>query len=572
MEDFKTYLLNCGIFEPKELENIPHQSSEPYHYWLLRNFPEREFLIWNNLADFLHIQIITPENVKHDKLLSSLIPAKVAHEYFIAPVEISGNRITLAMADPAQFEKCDEIGMLMDTSILPSNLPLEALEITAVLAAPRDLTTIIKKIYGLGAETVADVELENYYSLQENDEVDIAHLDRIDTENESHADAAIIKFVNQLILEAVKNDASDIHLEPYENDFQVRYRIDGILQPEPVPANIKRLESAIVSRIKIMAKLDIAEKRMPQDGQIRLMAFGRPIDVRVSVIPTMFGQSLVLRLLDKNTAFIKIDNLGLSETNRIKFTRSIEASHGVILVTGPTGSGKSTTLYSLLNEIDRQNRKVITVEDPIEYQLESVSQIQVKPEINLDFAACLRSILRHDPDIIMVGEIRDQETARIAISSAMTGHLVFSTLHTNDATSAPVRLLEMGIEPYLAASALEVIAAQRLVRILCPECKKAIDIASIPGDDIKILNTTGPIYEPGGCNSCRKTGYKGRTAIFELFNVDENLRQMVIEKANAAQIRQKAIESGMQTLFENGIEKVATGFTSLAEVYRVTKR
>ncbi len=573
MEDFKTYLIGCGVFEPSELENIPSQLHEPLHYWLLRNYPTREVAIWDSLASYLHIDIVKPNKVIYDKQLPKILPARVAHEYIVAPVSVVGGRIVLAMADPAQFDKCDEIGMMMNPECLPDGVSLDNLDISAVLASPHDLSIIIKRIYGIGAETVEDVVLENYYSISENDYSDISNSDRIDAGSDDFQDAAIVRFVNQLILEAIKNEASDIHLEPYEDTFQIRYRIDGMLQTEPVPANIKNLEAAIVSRIKIMANLNIAEKRLPQDGQIRLLALGRPIDVRVSVVPTMFGQSLVLRLLDKQTAFIKIDKLGLSANNLGQFNEAIRTSHGVVLVTGPTGSGKSTTLYSLLNEIDRANRKVITVEDPIEYQLDNVSQIQVKPEINLNFAACLRSILRHDPDIIMIGEIRDDETARIAISSAMTGHLVLSTLHTNDATSAPVRLMEMGIEPYLAASALEVIAAQRLARKLCPKCRKKISgdqkLTSANGNRA-VLNSE--IFEPVGCHFCRDTGFKGRTAIFEMFSVDENMRNMIIDKSNAAMLRNAACTNGMQTLFENGIDKVNNGTTSLSEIYRIVKQ
>lgn len=574
MEDFKTFLISGGYFDSSELENIPDHLNEPLHYWLLRNFPHREFAIWESLARYLHIDIIRSSDVSYNNLLSQLLPARVAHEYIVAPVSIDGSRITLAMADPSQFDKCDEIGMMMNPESLPGSVSRDNLEVSAVLACPQDLTAIIKRIYGIGAETVADVVLENYYSISENDYSDISiNQTRIDAGVDDYHDAAIVRFVNQLIVEAIKNEASDIHLEPYESTFQIRYRIDGILQTEPVPANIKNLEAAVISRIKIMANLNIAEKRLPQDGQIRLIALGRPIDVRVSVIPTMFGQSIVLRLLDKQTAFIRIDQLGLSEENQNKFYDAITTSHGVILVTGPTGSGKSTTLYSLLNEIDRHNRKVITVEDPIEYQLENVSQIQVKPDINLNFATCLRSILRHDPDIIMIGEIRDDETARIAISSAMTGHLVLSTLHTNDATSAPVRLLEMGIEPYLAASALEVIAAQRLVRKLCLKCRQKVPVNHILKEqEAAVLIDSNSIYQPIGCEHCRETGYKGRTAIFEIFSVDETISNMIIEKANAAMLRNAACNSGMQTLLESGLSKVNDGITSLSEIYRVVKQ
>ncbi len=571
MEDFKTYLLESKTFEPAELGAIPLQLHEPLHYWLLRNYPERERQIWDCLSKFLQIAIIRPESVPYNQSLARLLPARLAHELTLAPVAINGTRITVAMADPGQFEKCDEIGLRMNCAVLGDNVRPGDIQVTGVLACPYDLGIIIKQVYGLGAETVEDVILESYYSLPDNESADISHNDRIDAGSEDFQDAAIVRFVNQLIFDAIKCQASDIHLEPYENTLQVRYRIDGVLQTESVPANIKNLEAAIISRIKIMARLDIAEKRLPQDGQIRLMALGRPIDVRVSIVPTMFGQSLVLRLLDKETAFVRFDKLGLNSCQMETLSKGANSSHGVILITGPTGSGKSTTLYSLLNSIDRHNRKVITVEDPIEYQLENVSQIQVKPEIGLSFAHCLRSILRHDPDIIMIGEIRDTETAKIAISSAMTGHLVLSTLHTNDATSAPVRLLEMGIEPYLAASALEVLAAQRLVRKLCPKCRIELPEGEHLSHVENAYLSGHKTFQAQGCFECRNTGYKGRTAIFEMFTLDQQMRNMIIERSPAEKLRQSARQAGMKTLFENGLELVGDSVTSLAELYRVVK-
>ena len=568
MEDFKTYLLNQEIFQPSELESIPANLQEPLHYWLLNQYPSREFDIWVGLSEFLHTRLITPDSIDYTKKLKQLLPARLAHDLTIAPIEASGATITLVMADPAQLDKCDEIGLMLNLDYM-DGITQGNLEVIGKLASPSDVREIIKRVYGLGAETVENVFIDNEYSLSESESADISLTEKLEADSEGYQDAAIIRFVNQLILEAIKCNASDIHLEPYEKTFQVRYRIDGMLHAEPVPGNIKNLESAIISRIKIMANLDIAEKRLPQDGQIRIQALGRPIDVRVSAIPTMFGQGLVLRLLDRETAFIKFDKLGISESHMDMFKNAIAISHGVVLLTGPTGSGKTTTLYSLLNEIDRFNRKVITVEDPIEYQLENVSQIQVKPDIGLTFANSLRSILRHDPDIIMIGEIRDTDTAQIAISSAMTGHLVLSTLHTNDATSSSVRLMEMGIEPYLVASALELVAAQRLVRKLCSRCKIAVlDKSKLP-EDIRGELSPGKIFEPVGCNECRQTGYKGRSAILELYELNEPLRNMIIEKDNAIAIRNKAIEYGMKTLKQNGLEKVNQGITSLAEVYRV---
>ena len=568
MEDFKTYLLNQGVFRSSELDNIPDNLQEPLHYWLLGQYPSRELDIWISLSEFLHTKLISPESIEYAGKLKQLLPARLAHNLTIAPIAITGNTVSLAMADPDQLDKCDEIGLMLNLDSIEGVTHAD-LEVIGNLASPTDLREIIKRVYGLGAETVENVFIESEYSIADAESADISLVNNIEADSDGYQDAAIIRFVNQLLLEAIKCNASDIHLEPYEKSFQVRYRIDGLLHTEPVPANIKNLESAIISRIKIMANLDIAEKRLPQDGQIRIQALGRPIDVRVSAIPTMFGQGLVLRLLDRETAFIKFDKLGMSEKHMNIFKKAAAISHGIVLLTGPTGSGKTTTLYSLLNEVDRDNRKVITVEDPIEYQLENVSQIQVKPEIGLTFANSLRSILRHDPDIIMIGEIRDADTAKIAISSAMTGHLVLSTLHTNDATSASIRLMEMGIEPYLVASALELVAAQRLVRMLCARCKIAVlEKERLPSEILGELNP-GKIFEAVGCNECRHTGYKGRSAILEMYELNEELRNLIIDKANALTIRNAAVEYGMETLYQSGLEKINQGITSLSEVYRV---
>ena len=444
----------------------------------------------------------------------------------------------------------------------------DTLVVEGRLALPSDIAKMIRELYGIGAETVQEIIDEQIVP-----EIMILGPEVVDLtkQEEEGEDAAIVRFVNQLLLEAVKNEASDIHLEPYEKDLQIRYRLDGMLQTEPVPEKIKHLEAAIISRIKIMANLDIAEKRLPQDGQIRLLVMGRPIDVRVSVLPTMFGQGVALRLLDRQVVFRQLNNIGMPQECLSMYRSVLTLSHGVILVTGPTGSGKTTTLYASLNEINSEDRKIITVEDPIEYQMQGITQIQVKPQIDLTFANILRNILRHDPDVIMVGEIRDRSTAQIAISAAMTGHLVFSTLHTNDAPSAPVRLLEMGVEPYLVSSALEAVAAQRLIRVLCTKCRQQVDPNKITtGEDHDRLAQT-PIYKSNGCPECRYSGYKGRTAIFEMFALNDKIRQMILNRQDTEQIRKEAQKLGMQTLHQSGIEKTKQGISSLAEVYRVAR-
>ncbi len=619
---------------------VKNRSNEPIYYQLLRKFPELEESIWRVLADFLQISLVNPQEIDLNPQLAHLLPAQMAHEFSIVPLSQNGQKVEVAMADPQQFEKCEEFSMLLMREKRNKKLFQEqqgqngqekqgrdryqgregtrgkqyqgregarekqsqeqggvyknrfqeqeapgkkqfqeqngsginrfqdTLVVEGRLALPSDIAKMIRELYGIGAETVQGIIDE-----QIAPEIMILGPEVVDLtkQEEEGEDAAIVRFVNQLLLEAVKNEASDIHLEPYEKNLQIRYRLDGMLQTEPVPEKIKHLEAAIISRIKIMANLDIAEKRLPQDGQIRLLVMGRPIDVRVSVLPTMFGQGVALRLLDRQVVFRQLHNIGMPQECLSLYRSVLTLSHGVILITGPTGSGKTTTLYASLNEINSEDRKIITVEDPIEYQMQGITQIQVKPQIDLTFANILRNILRHDPDVIMVGEIRDRSTAQIAISAAMTGHLVFSTLHTNDAPSAPVRLLEMGVEPYLVSSALEAVAAQRLIRILCTKCRQQVDPNKIAtGEDHDGLAQT-PIYKSNGCPECRYSGYKGRTAIFEMFALNDKIRQMILSRQDSEQIRKEAQILGMQTLHQSGIEKVKQGISSLAEVYRVAR-
>jgi general secretion pathway protein E len=388
---------------------------------------------------------------------------------------------------------------------------------------------------------------------------------------EAADEAPIIKLVNSLLFEAATKRASDIHVEPFERDLLIRYRIDGILYNVLTPP--KRLQASIISRIKIMAGLNIAEKRLPQDGRISIKIAGRDVDIRVSAIPTAHGERLVLRLLDKGTLLLQLTEIGLDAERLKTLNRLIRLSHGIVLVTGPTGSGKTTTLYAALNTINAPDKNIITIEDPIEYQLRGVGQMQVNPKINLTFAAGLRSILRQDPDVIMVGEIRDGETAEIAIHASLTGHLVFSTLHTNDAAGAITRLLDMGIEPFLVASSLVAIVAQRLVRVLCPACRHPYHPN---GDELAKLgiraNRASEItcFRAGGCDECHSTGYRGRTGIYEILVLDDELRALILSKADANAIKARAMERGMRTLRDDGAQKVLSGVTTTEEVLRVT--
>jgi len=571
MIDFSKFIIEKNIISPEQLELITSRDArgEPLYYRLFRQYPELEGPLWQALAEFLQVELVNPNKIKLDPSLTHLLPAQMAHDYSIVPLSRKGQTLEIALADPKQFEKCEEYSMLLSRQ--HSDSSSDHLVVVGRLARPSDITTMIKSLYGIGAETVQQIIEE-----QNVPEVTVLGPEVVDLtrdKTEGKEDAAIIKFVNQILLEAVKIEASDIHLEPFEKDLRVRYRVDGMLRTEPVPEKLKHLESAIISRIKIMAQMDIAERRLPQDGQIRMMVMGRPIDVRVSILPTMFGQGLALRLLDRKVMFHKLENLGMPEDYLRLYRSILKLSHGVILVTGPTGSGKTTTLYASINEINRDERKIITVEDPIEYQLEGITQIQVKPQIGLDFANLLRNILRHDPDVIMVGEIRDRSTSQIAISAAMTGHLVFSTLHTNDAPSAPIRLLEMGVEPYLVASAVEAAVAQRLVRLLCTNCRQPTDLnETVSAEDREMItNGTESVYESKGCPACEHTGFKGRIAIFEMFAFNDHIRKLILARSDSDQIRKEAQRMSMRTLHQSGMEKVRRGLTSLAEVYRVAR-
>jgi general secretion pathway protein E len=377
--------------------------------------------------------------------------------------------------------------------------------------------------------------------------------------------------VNLFITRAVESRASDIHIEPFEDELKVRYRIDGVLHDiETAP---KRLQAAIVSRVKIMAKLNIAERRLPQDGRIRLKVDEREIDLRVSTIPVLYGESVVMRILLKEGIIIDLNKIGFTSHMLQTFNKLITKPNGIILVTGPTGSGKTTTLYGALDKINSPDKKIITVEDPVEYQLKGVNQIQVNPLIGLNFANTLRHIVRQDPDIILIGEIRDLETAEIAIQSALTGHLVFSTLHTNDAPSAITRLLDMGVENFLLSSTIRGILAQRLVRVICPECKEQSESVSADNEELKLLGLSSemPLYKGKGCEHCSSTGYYGRSGIFELLLVNDDIRRLILKNADANQLREAARKHGMQTLFEYGADTIQRGMTTLSEVFRVTQ-
>ena len=489
-----------------------------------------------------------PELMPVDRL-----PLKFMKEVKCLPFKIEGNTLHLAMADP--FDTYSLEGVKMATGC----------EVKIYLAKEEDILDAIERLYGEGATSMERI----IGDLGEAEEIPFNVEEDVDSLRDMASEAPVIRLVNLIMSKAIEARASDIHMEPFENDFKIRYRVDGVLHDEESPP--PRLVPAITSRIKIMAKMDIAERRLPQDGRIRIKPSGKDIDIRVSTIPTVFGESVVMRLLDRSSVILSLEKLGFPPGSLDSFNSLIAKPYGMILVTGPTGSGKSTTLYAALEKINSPDKKIITVEDPVEYQLSGVNQIQVKPHIGLTFGNCLRSVVRQDPDVILIGEIRDRETAEIAIHSALTGHLVFSTLHTNDAAGAVSRLLEMGVEDYLLSSSLIGILAQRLVRIICPHCRESF----VPGADIAAELGIEPIdnatlFRSKGCEKCSFTGFFGRTGIYELLMVNEDIQHLILNRSDASTIKKKAIDLRMRTLREDGWQKVKNGVTTVAEVLRVT--
>jgi general secretion pathway protein E len=507
-------------------------------------------------ADELGMQYVELKDFEIDPELLNLFPTSTIYRHSLLPLRRENGRVEVATSDPFDLEALDELSSL-------SNLRLEP-----VLARHDDVVQLIKEKLGVGGDTI------NELVKQKTDEDDdyLAEASRADGElAEMAQQASVIRLVNELLLEALQQQASDVHIEPGERGLKVRYRVDGMLRVQSVPPEINQFYAAIVTRLKIMSRLNIAEKRLPQDGRIELKVAGRDIDVRVSIIPMLHGEGIVLRILDKGRMVFNLSGMGMPDPIYRPFRKLISLPHGIVLVTGPTGSGKSTTLYSGLNEIRSAHTKIITVEDPVEYQLDGISQIQVHSRIGLTFAAGLRSILRHDPDVILIGEIRDYETAEAAIQASLTGHLVFSTLHTNDAASSFTRLVDMGVEPYLVASTVEGVMAQRLVRRLCPHCRESYRPnpdelpKDFPNRDIKEL------FRAVGCRECNDTGYAGRIGAYELLTSDDRIREMCGERVSSTRIRQYGVEQGMITLRQCGWLHAINGTTSIEDVLRITK-
>lgn len=495
-----------------------------------------------------------------DLTLLNDFPQRLIHRHALFPISRHNGSLTVATSDPFELYALDELGAATGLTIEP------------VLSPSSQIAERIKSHLGVGSQTVEGL-------LAQRDEDDVQLLEDLDAEDSELADqaqeASVVRLVNEILIEAVESRASDVHIESQGSGIRIRYRIDGMLHGQPTPPEINHFHAAIISRLKIMARLNIAEKRLPQDGRIKLRVSGREVDVRVSVIPMLHGEGIVMRLLDKGKMDFSLRALGMEQNLYEQFSELIRSPHGILLVTGPTGSGKTTTLYSALSEIKSEDTKIITTEDPVEYQLDGINQIQVHPKIGLTFAASLRSILRHDPDVVLVGEIRDFETAENAIQASLTGHLVFSTLHTNDAPSAYTRLIDMGVEPFLVASTIEAVMAQRLVRSLCKNCREAYkpSQADLPEDfPWEDWQATGePLYRAKGCRDCKELGFAGRQGIFELCPTSGPVRQLAHDRASSWDIRKAALETGMRTLRQDAWCKVLSGVTTVDEVLRVTK-
>lgn len=550
-------LVGRGAVTPEQVEEALRrkEAGERLGQTLIRLGYAREEDVLQALSEQTRVPLIDLSRVEIDPTLLNPATVKTVFRRKVLPIDRRDGMLRVAVSDPLDLEVLDELRLLLKSRVQP------------LLARTSDIERLIKKHYGVAADEVhrmVDAARSEVEVIRENGEA------KKDDDVALAEDAALIKFVNQIFVEAVRDRASDIHVEPMEDELRIRYRIDGVLHKVPIPPEIKRFQAAIVSRLKIMANLNIAEKRLPQDGRIRLHCLGKEIDVRVSVIPNVWGEGVCLRLLDRASMVLSLEELGMPPNVLGQFRSLISEPHGIVLVTGPTGSGKTTTLYAALEKINSVEDKIITVEDPVEYQLPGIKQIQVNPRIGLTFGNGLRAILRHDPDIIMIGEIRDLETAEIAVQSALTGHLVFSTLHTNDAPSAVTRLLDMGVEPFLVASTVEGLMAQRLVRKVCPACRvecpaTAVELEAGMPPDIRTF------WRGRGCEECRGTGYRGRQGVFELVVVDDAIREMILRREGANKLKRYAVERGMKTLREDGWDRVRAGITTPEEVVRITK-
>ncbi|MFA5099653.1 MAG: ATPase, T2SS/T4P/T4SS family [Candidatus Omnitrophota bacterium] len=544
----------------KEAARVAEENNEPLITVLkrVRIISESDGL--DILERGLGIPRIELRGMPLDKQVLEKVPSKIAHYYKFVPVKANEHTLTVAVSLPLDIKTQDEIRMQLGLSV------------EMVLAPADDIEDALKRYYGLAAETLGRMSRS---AVPEEPATHGRQQEKVEDIEKLAEDASIIQLVNQLILEAFRKRATDIHIEPFRDKVSMRYRVDGILYDANVPIDIKNFLHPIISRIKIMSNLNIVERRLPQDGRAVVKVAEHVLDLRISTIPTPFGESVVIRILPTQMLF-SLERLGLDKVGVRVFEELIQKPHGIIFVTGPTGSGKTTTLYACLSRLNTSDRKIITIEDPIEYEMSGITQIQVQPEIGMDFARGLRSILRHDPDVIMVGEVRDLETAEIAIRVALTGHLVFSTLHTNDAASGISRLVDIGLEPYLVISSVEAFIAQRLIRIICPACKyedtsAPIELKEIIARESGMLRASDvKVYRGKGCPNCNNTGFLGRTAIHEILRIDETIKDLVLKKSPASQLKRVAISHGMRTLRQDGWQKVLAGISTPEEVMKVT--
>ena len=557
---FISFLIERGKISKESWEKVLSTSGP------LENTPIEECLVSSgilteeefrsNLEKFFEVPFATKDDFPQEPLLINNLSLQFMKESKFIPARLIDKELAVIMSNPLDYYAIDAIRLATGHEVRP------------LIGKEAEILWAIDQYYGSGVTSMEKIieDIDSIPQYQAEEEENVNHL------RDMASEGPVIRLVNLIITRAIETRASDIHFEPFEDQFRVRYRIDGVLHDVESPP--KRLQAAIVSRVKIMAKLNIAERRLPQDGRIMLRVKGKEIDFRVSTVPTIHGESIVLRILDKSSIVLDIEKLGFPVDTMEGFNELIQRPHGIILVTGPTGSGKTTTLYCALEKINSPEKKIITVEDPVEYQLRGVNQIQVKPSIGLSFANALRSIVRQDPDVILIGEIRDAETAEIAIHSALTGHLVLSTLHTNDAPSAVTRLIDMGMEDYLLSSTIIGILAQRLVRVVCPNCRQPyspdpaiLKEMKIDSANLKDFN----ISEVKGCDSCSHTGYWGRSGIFEFLKVTDDIERLILEKKDSHIIKEAARRNGMRTLREDGWLKVKQGVTTLSEVLRVTQ-
>lgn len=557
----KQFLAQMGVGTPEQFDEwskawriaVESGSQESLLAFICRERGMTEEVFLQQLATKLNWAYLDLPKLTVESEARNRISTKVAFQYSVLPTHVDNGAVQVAVSNP------------FDTGMLNA-VRFDARGPVHFALAPKvEIEKALKKYYGVGAETLGELDQDAAVDLDLPSDKEIT---------ESDQEASVIKFVNQVIWEAYKDRATDIHFEPAEDELRIRYRIDGILHQTPMPPQLKRFQAALISRIKVMSGMNISEKRLPQDGRINVRIKGEEIDIRVSTVPTVYGESVSLRLLTRGKIFLSLEKLGFAPIEEKAIREIIVKPHGIFLVTGPTGSGKSTSLYAFLSTINSVHKRIITIEEPVEYELKGINQIAVRPEIGLTFAMGLRHILRQDPNVIMVGEIRDLETAEIGIRAALTGHLVFSTLHTNDAPSAFTRLIDMGIEPFLVASSVEAVMAQRLVRTICQHCKVEQKVEGdylrrigFPADEI----ATAKFYKGEGCEQCRQLGYQGRMGIYELLILNETLRPLILNRAPASTIAAKAVEGGMRTLRTDGWNKVRAGQTTVEEVLRVTQ-